>query len=120
MIFYLHQAGFDILDYLIKLVDEWSFPSTDLEIIKKDWELITKKIAEGKAHELSEGDTFYLGACTKGANALSVRKQPFSEIPAKQRAYSFKRTVFTIISAFSNSSISLSSSIPRIAFVKFA
>jgi DNA mismatch repair protein MutH len=91
LIFYLHQAGFDILDYLIKLVDEWSFPSTDLEIIKKDWETITKKIAEGKAHELSEGDTFYLGACTKGANALTVRKQPFSEIPAKQRAYSFKQ-----------------------------
>ncbi|MBN2650073.1 MAG: hypothetical protein JXR50_10075 [Prolixibacteraceae bacterium] len=91
LIFYLHQAGYDILDYLIKLVDEWSFPSTDLEIIKKDWETITKKIADGKAHELSEGDTFYLGACTKGANALSVRKQPFSEIPAKQRAYSFKQ-----------------------------
>lgn len=91
LIFYLHQAGYDILDYLIKLVDEWSFPSTDLEIIKKDWETITKKIADGKAHELSEGDTFYLGACTKGANASTVRKQPFSEIPAKQRAYSFKQ-----------------------------
>lgn len=25
-------------------------------------ELITKKIADGKAHELSEGGTFYLGA----------------------------------------------------------
>lgn len=91
LIFYLHQAGYDILDLIIKLVDEWSFPSTDLEIIKKDWETITQKIANGKAHELSEGDTFYLGACTKGANALSVRKQPFSEIPAKQRAYSFKQ-----------------------------
>ena len=91
LIFYLHQAGYDILDLIIKLVDEWSFPSTDLEIIKKDWETITKKIAEGKAHELSEGDTFYLGACTKGANASTVRKQPFSEIPAKQRAYSFKQ-----------------------------
>jgi DNA mismatch repair protein MutH len=79
------------LDLIVKLVDEWNFPSTDLEIIKKDWETITKKIADGKAHELSEGDTFYLGACTKGANALSVRKQPFSEIPAKQRAYSFKQ-----------------------------
>lgn len=91
LIFYLHQAGYDILDYIIKLVDEWSFPSTDLEIIKKDWETITKKIADGKAHKLSEGDTFYLGACTKGANASTVRKQPFSEIPAKQRAYSFKQ-----------------------------
>lgn len=105
LIFYLHQAGFDILDYLIKLVDEWSFPSTDLEIIKKDWELITKKIAEGKAHELSEGDTFYLGACTKGANASSVRKQPFSEIPAKQRAYSFKQGyVNHIIASIANES----------------
>lgn len=105
LIFYLHQAGFDILDYLIKLVDEWSFPSTDLEIIKKDWEFITKKIADGKAHELSEGDTFYLGACTKGANALSVRKQPFSEIPAKQRAYSFKQGyVNHIIASIENDS----------------
>lgn len=91
LIFYLHHAGFDILDYLIKLVDEWNFPNTDLEIIKKDWQLIKQKVADGKAHELSEGDTFYLGACTKGANALSVRKQPFSKIPAKQRAYSLKQ-----------------------------
>lgn len=91
LIFYLHQASYDILDYLIKLVDEWSFPSTDLEIIKRDWELIKQKIADGKAHELSEGDTFYLGACTKGANASSVRKQPFSDIPAKQRAYALKQ-----------------------------
>ena len=105
LIFYLHNVGFDILDYLIKLVDEWNFPSTDLEIIKKDWELITKKIADGKAHELSEGDTFYLGACTKGANALSVRKQPFSEIPAKQRAYSFKQGyVNHIIASIANES----------------
>lgn len=90
-IFYLHQTDKDILDFIIKLVDEWNFPSTDLEIIKKDWEFIKQKIAEGKAHELSEGDTFYLGACTKGANASSVRRQPFSEIPAKQRAYSLKQ-----------------------------
>lgn len=105
LIFYLHNAGFDILDYLIKLVDEWSFPSTDLEIIKKDWLTINEKIANGKAHELSEGDTFYLGACTKGANALSFRKQPFSEIPAKQRAYSFKQGyVNHIIASIANES----------------
>jgi DNA mismatch repair protein MutH len=91
LIFYLYQAGYGILDYFIKLVDEWNFLNTDLEIIRKDWEIIKQKIVDGKAHELSEGDTFYLGACTKGANASSVRKQPFSEIPAKQRAYSLKQ-----------------------------
>lgn len=105
LIFYLHEAGYDILDYIIKLVDEWSFPTTDIEIIRQDWEIIKQKIANGKAHELSEGDTFYLGACTKGANALSVRKQPFSDIPAKQRAYSFKQGyVNHIIASISNES----------------
>ncbi|MFA7142205.1 MAG: Sau3AI family type II restriction endonuclease [Candidatus Paceibacterota bacterium] len=103
LIFYLHQAGFDILDYIIKLVDEWNFPNTDLEIIKKDWEFINQKIKDGKAHELSEGDTFYLGACTKGANANTTRKQPFNDIPAKQRAYSLKQGyVNHIIASISN------------------
>ena len=32
-----------------------------------------------------------MGACTKGIYASSVKKQPFSEIPAKQRAYSLKQ-----------------------------
>jgi len=73
------------------LVDEWKFPNTDLEVIKRDWEIINAKIKEGKAHELSEGDTFYLGACTKGANSSSLREQPFSTLRAKQRAYSFKQ-----------------------------
>ena len=90
-VFYLYEEGFNILDYIIKLVEEWTFPVTDLEIIKKDWELIRQKIADGKAHELSEGDTFYLGACTKGANATTERSQPNSNIRAKQRAFSLKQ-----------------------------
>jgi DNA mismatch repair protein MutH len=105
LIFYLHQVGYDILDLIIKLVDEWNFPSTDLEVIKKDWETIRKKIEEGKAHELSEGDTFYLGACTKGANAYSLRKQPYSDELAKQRAFSFKQGyVNHIIASIANES----------------
>ena len=120
LIFYLHQAGYDILDYLIKLVDEWNFPSTDLEIIKKDWEFIKQKIADGKAHELSEGDTFYLGACTKGANVSSVRKQPFSDIPAKQRAYSLKQGyVNHIIASIANESSGVYGKlIPSVAVAK--
>lgn len=105
LVFYLYEADCDILDYFIKLADEWSFSNTDLEIIKKDWELIRQKIADGKAHELSEGDTFYLGACTKGANAKSTRKQPCSDIPAKQRAYSLKQGyVNHIIASIANNS----------------
>lgn len=73
------------------------FPEEDLLIIKQDWEIIITKIREGKAHEISEGDTKYLGACTKGDTAeKSLVKQPFNEnVPAKQRAYSLKTTYMT-------------------------
>ena len=92
LVFYLHNKDLDLLDYLIKLVDGWQYPNEDLKIIKQDWEFINQKIKDGKAHELSEGDTFYLGACTKGSTALkSFRDQPFNEEQAKQRAYSLKQ-----------------------------
>lgn len=92
LIFYLHDKEKDLLDYLIKLVDDWKYSNQDLLIIKSDWETINQKIKDGKAHELSEGDTFYLGACTKGATAKkSLRAQPFNEVKAKQRAYSLKQ-----------------------------
>lgn len=92
LVFYLHNKDLDLLDYIIKLVDGWKYPSEDLKIIQRDWEFINQKIKEGKAHELSEGDTFYLGACTKGSTALkSFRDQPFNEEQAKQRAYSLKQ-----------------------------
>ncbi|WP_240627038.1 Sau3AI family type II restriction endonuclease, partial [Staphylococcus microti] len=62
----------------------------DLEIIRNDWETIHGFIEAGKAHELSERHTTYLSACTKGKSASSMRTQPNSDIPAKQRALSFK------------------------------
>jgi DNA mismatch repair protein MutH len=92
LVFYLHDRDLDLLDYSIKLVGDWKYPKEDLKIIKQDWEFINQKIKEGKAHELSEGDTFYLGACTKGSTALkSYRNQPFNKEQAKQRAYSLKQ-----------------------------
>lgn len=92
LVFYLHDKDLDLLDYIIKLVDDWKYPNEDLKIIKHDWETINQKIKDGKAHELSEGDTFYLGACTKGSTALkSYRDQPFNKEKAKQRAYSLKQ-----------------------------
>ena len=72
------------------------FPEEDLAIIIQDWETIIKKIRAGKAHEISEGDTKYLGACTKGSTLeKSFVQQPYSDIPAKQRAYSLKATYMT-------------------------
>jgi DNA mismatch repair protein MutH len=60
--------------------------------LKRDWQTIRAKVLAGKAHELSEGDTFLLGACRKGAGGESeaLRSQPNSDVLAKSRAFSFK------------------------------
>lgn len=84
-------------DFRIDEAVLFSFPEEDLAIIERDWVTIMEKVRNGRAHELSEGDTMYLAACTKGANASSVRHQPFSDIPAKQRAYSLKASYMTQI-----------------------
>lgn len=84
-------------EYRIDKAILFSFPEEDLLIIEQDWERIMSKVRSGMAHEISEGDTLYLAACTKGANSATVRQQPFSNIPAKQRAYSLKSSYMTQI-----------------------
>lgn len=67
----------------------------DEEIFKNDFKIIKEKVMNGKAHELSEGDTSYLGACTKAATSADRTSQPFSEILSKPRAYSLKNAYMT-------------------------
>ena len=95
ILFYLHDdtIPFEMRKILRALL--YDYPKKDLIIIKNDWKIITDKIKSGKAHEISEGDTMYLGACTKGATSKSVRSQPFSSIMAKQRAFSLKQSYMT-------------------------
>ncbi len=95
--FFVYEKGISRFDLKFRLVNLWTPSEKDMKIIKNDWEIIQKKVLEGKAHELSEGDTMYLGAATKGASAKSTRVQPFSKIPAKQRAFSYKRSYMDII-----------------------
>lgn len=97
LMFYLHEHGKLDFNYIFKIIRIWQFPSTDLKIIKDDWELIVNKIKAGKAHELSEGDTIYLGACTKGANKNSVVSQPYSKEKAMKRAFSLKSKYLNFI-----------------------
>lgn len=90
IIWYIHDDNIDKSNFKITHELLFSFPEDDLPIIIQDWETIIEKIKTGKAHEISEADTFYLGACTKGASSDTVRKQPFSDILAKQRAFCLK------------------------------
>ena len=97
MMFYHWTKGVPRKDYPIIEVYLHNYSKSDLEIIKQDWNYIIQKIKDGKAHELSEGDTTYLGAVTKGASKGSLRSQPFNELPAMQRAFSLKQSYMTAL-----------------------
>lgn len=91
LMFYLHEADKHYLDFIFKIIRLWQIPECDLKIFIDDWNKIHEKIITGRAHELSEGDTLYLGACVKGSKGQqNKREQPFSNILADQRAYSIK------------------------------
>lgn len=95
LVFYQWKKELEKKDYVVKDVMLHEFSEEDLVVIKDDWKTIINKIKDGKAHELSEGDTNYLAACPKGANKSSVRQQPFSEMLAMQRAFSLKSSYMT-------------------------
>ena len=98
LLFYEYKRDHHPGDFMFLKAILFKYPAEDLVIIKDDWQKIVEKIRAGRAHELSEGDTFYLGACTKGATAAtSLRQQPFSNIPAKQRAYCLKNKYMTYL-----------------------
>ena len=85
------------LDYRINYARLFTPPPQDVEIIKQDFEKIAAKVRAGKAHELSEADTMYLGAATKSATSKNRREQPCSPIKAKPRAFSFKSSYMTYV-----------------------
>ena len=92
ILFYSYSKELSVIDRKFIKVVLHSLPKTDIPQIKSDWEKIREIVREGRAHELSEGDTFYLAACRKGSGGKDepLRKQPFSKIKAKNRACSFK------------------------------
>ena len=90
LLFYLHQSNCDNLDLEFLFSVLWKLPEKDLLIIRHDYDVIIDKIKQGKAHELSEGDTMYLGACRKGQKGESLMKQPNNDIEAPRRAFSLK------------------------------
>ena len=98
LVYYLYKQEVKFnLDYRIGYAKLFTPPEQDLKIIKHDYEIIVEKIRAGKAHELSEGDTLYLGAATKSSTSEVRRKQPYSDIPAKPRAFTFKNSYMTYV-----------------------
>lgn len=109
ILFYLHKAGVPVqqLKFIYSIL--WQIPAKDLLVIKQDYEKIIGKIKEGKAHELSEGDTTYLGACRKGQKGdadifYTLPDGSKSSSPAPKRAFSLKPQYMRTILEFAHKS----------------
>ena len=103
--FYLHRDGVPVqqLKFIFDVL--WQIPDKDLLIMKQDYDRIIAKIKAGKAHELSEGDTTYLGACRKGQKGdkdilYTLGDGTQAEIPAPKRAFSLKTQYMRTILEF--------------------
>lgn len=109
IIFYLHAAKVPHHQLTILYSILWKIPEKDLLIIKEDYEKIINKIKAGKAHELSEGDTRYLGASRKG-NTGDKEQSYFlpngqqAEKTAPKRGFCFKQQYMRTILEFVNKS----------------
>ena len=98
LIYYLYKPEIkNRLDYKIGYAQLFTPPEQDIQIMKHDFEIIVGKIKAGKAHELSESDTLYLGAAPKAATSKNRRKQPCSDELAKPRAFAFKNSYMTYV-----------------------
>lgn len=94
IIWYEYDKNKEAKDFIITDYQLYDM-SKDKEIFENDFKIIQRKVLDGKAHELSEGDTSYLGACTKARTSNDRTTQPFSKIPPKPRAYSLKNAYMT-------------------------
>lgn len=103
MVWYERLRHLSRLDQRIRFVHLYDLYSDlyakDLQIILEDYKIIVDKIISGNAHTISEGDTKYLVACTKGTTAeKSLQPQYYNpDKPAKRRAFSLKRSYMNYI-----------------------
>lgn len=101
LIQYLRDKSIGRMDYIIKFVNIFMplQSEDDEKIIVEDYRKIITKIKEGKANELSESDTLYLGACTKGKTAKSSYRPQYygNHIPSKKRNFCLKQSYMDIV-----------------------
>lgn len=99
LLYYEYKKNVDSPNLKIKAATLFNFddlPEEDLLIIEQDWNIIIDKIKEGKAEELSDSLTKYLGATTKGSKTeKNLTKQPFIDVKAHRRAFTLKGAYMT-------------------------
>lgn len=99
LVFYERNRFKESYDQRIEYVRLFTPPDEDIRIIRDDYAKIVSYIQEGRAQELSEGMTSYLGACTKGSREKDMWVDQFysPHAPAKRRAFCFKKSYMAYI-----------------------
>lgn len=95
LVWYLRDRSKDPYDQRILYTLMFTPPEADLRVMEADYELIAGLVREGRADELSESLTTYLGACTKGASRAKSMRDQVLYAPgklARARAFSLKRS----------------------------
>lgn len=87
LIYYGRDRSIDKYDQRIERAVMVRLPEKDMKIIRADYEKIISYIQDGRADELSEGMTTYLGACTKGATEATMWADQYlnTSIPIRVR-----------------------------------
>lgn len=94
LVYYGRDKAIPSYDQRIGYVDLFTPPAEDLKVINEDYRRIAGLVRAGRADELSESLTSYLGACTKGANREKSTQPQRYYAPdklARRRAFCYKR-----------------------------
>lgn len=100
LVWYRRDRGLDPYDQRIEHVVLFTPPERDMRVIEHDYLLITGLVRDGRADELSESLTSYLGACTKGATAARSMRDQSLYAPGRQaraRAFSYKQSYMNYV-----------------------
>lgn len=99
LVWYERDRRVDRRDQMVAHVVLFTPPPSDMPIIEEDYATITGLVRAGRAQELSESLTDYLGACTKGRTAASswARQWYPPHDMAKRRAFCLKQPYMTYV-----------------------
>lgn len=100
LVWYRRDKTIDPYDQRIEHVLLFTPPDEDLRVIEADYALITGLIRAGRADQLSESLTIYLGACTKGATRERSMRDQSLYAPgrlARGRAFSLKQSYMNYV-----------------------
>ena len=100
LIYYERDRAIERYDQRVTDVALFTPPPVDLAIIEQDYRTIQGYVTAGRADELSESLTSYLGACTKGATSAKSMRDQKAYAPgrlARGRAWCYKNSYMNAV-----------------------